>query len=75
MSERNVASLPALGYKRVNEKLNVACVGCGAPGVSQFPAATKYLEWLVLGSMRFTNSAEANKYLQPFVRKGWEYKV
>jgi hypothetical protein len=66
-----------------------ACKG-GAPGVSQFSLATKYLEWLVLGSiamrvpgklnwdgknMRFTNSPEANKYLQPFVRKGWEYKV
>ncbi len=66
-----------------------ACKG-GAPGVSQFSEATKYLEWLVLGSiamrvpgkllwdsknMRFTNSAEANKYLQPYLRKGWEYRV
>jgi hypothetical protein len=66
-----------------------ACKG-GAPGVSQFSVATKYIEWLALGlvaqqvpgkllwdakNMRFTNSAEANKYLAPFVRKGWEMKV
>ena len=26
-------------------------------------------------NMRFTNSEEANKYLKPFTRKGWELKV
>ena len=66
-----------------------ACKG-GAPGVSEFSVATKYIEWLALGvialrvpgklmwdskSMRFTNSEEANKYLKPFVRRGWELKV
>ena len=66
-----------------------ACKG-GAPGVSEFAVATKYIEWLVLGAvairvpgklmwdankMRFTNNSEANKYLQPFVRKGWEMKL
>jgi predicted dehydrogenase len=66
-----------------------SCKG-GAPGVSEFSVATKYIEWLVLGAiairvpgklvwdaakMRFTNSEEANKYLQPYVRKGWELKV
>jgi hypothetical protein len=66
-----------------------ACKG-GAPGVSEFSVATKYIEWLALGvialrvpgklmwdskSMRFSNSEEANKYLKPFVRRGWELKV
>ncbi len=66
-----------------------ACKG-GAPGVSQFPVAARYIEWLALGSialrvpgklnwdgaaMRFTNSADANRYLKPFLRKGWEYKL
>jgi hypothetical protein len=66
-----------------------ACKG-GVPGVSQFPVATKYLEWLALATiaqevpgrllwdaqnMRFTNNAEANKLLTPFVRKGWEMKL
>ena len=66
-----------------------ACKG-GAPGTSDFAVATKYIEWLVLGAialrvpgklmwdaknMRFTNNAEANKYLKPFVRKGWEMKI
>ena len=66
-----------------------ACKG-GAPGVSEFPVAAKYIEWLALGAialrvpgrlnwdganMRFTNSAEANSYLKPFVRKGWEFKL
>jgi hypothetical protein len=66
-----------------------ACKG-GVAGVSEFSVATKYIEWLVLGAiairvpgklvwdaakMRFSNSEEANKYLQPYVRKGWELKV
>jgi len=66
-----------------------ACKG-GTPGVSDFAVASKYIEWLALGAvawrvpgkllwdgknMRFTNSQEANKYLMPFLRKGWELKV
>jgi hypothetical protein len=66
-----------------------ACKG-GAPGVSEFAVTTKYIEWLVLGAvalrvpgklmwdaqkMRFTNNEEANKYLKPTERKGWELKV
>jgi hypothetical protein len=66
-----------------------ACKG-GAPGVSDFAVATKYIEWLSLGAvalhvpgkllwdakaMRFTNSEEANKYLKPYTRKGWEMKL
>ena len=66
-----------------------ACKG-GAPGVSQFPVASKYIEWLSLGAIalrvpgklnwdgekgRFTNSADANRYVTPFLRKGWEYKL
>ena len=66
-----------------------ACKG-GAPGVSEFAVASKYIEWLALGAvalrvpgklmwdaknLRFTNSEEANKYLKPFLRKGWELKL
>lgn len=66
-----------------------ACKG-GAPGVSDFAVATKYVEWLSLGAvalrvpgkllwdakkMRFTNNEEANKLLMPYLRKGWETKV
>jgi predicted dehydrogenase len=66
-----------------------ACKG-GAPGVSEFAVATKYIEWLILGAvalrvpgkllwdsknMRFTNNEEANKYLRPSLRKGWELKL
>ena len=66
-----------------------ACKG-GAPGVSQFPVAAKYIEWLAMGAIaaqvpgklvwdatnqRFSNSPEANKLLRPFTRKGWETKL
>jgi hypothetical protein len=66
-----------------------ACKG-GSPGVSEFAVATKYIEWLVLGAiatrvpgklmwdaknMRFSNNEEANKYIKPYLRKGWELKV
>jgi hypothetical protein len=66
-----------------------ACKG-GAPGVSEFAVASKYLEWLALGAvalrvpgkllwdaknMRFTNNQEANKLLKPFLRKGWDLKL
>ena len=66
-----------------------SCKG-GAPGASEFAVATKYIEWLCLGAIatrvpgklmwdakngRFSNSEEANKYLKPYMRKGWEFKV
>jgi hypothetical protein len=66
-----------------------ACKG-GAPACSEFGIAAPYTEWLVLGSAAvhvegkllydaktglFTNSPEANKYLQIGYRKGWEVKV
>jgi hypothetical protein len=66
-----------------------ACKG-GEPGVSEFAVATKYIEWLVLGAvalrvpgkllwdsknMRFTNNEEANKYIRPYLRKGFELKM
>jgi hypothetical protein len=66
-----------------------ACKG-GEPGCSNFDIAVPYIEWLILGAaalrvpntklmwdaknMRFDN-AEANKYLRPYVRKGWEMKL
>jgi hypothetical protein len=66
-----------------------ACKG-GAPGCSNFDIAVPYIEWLVLGAialrvpgkllwdaknMRFTNNNEANQYLRPYIRKGWELKL
>jgi hypothetical protein len=66
-----------------------ACKG-GAPAVSDFAVATKYIEWLALGTIalrvpgklmwdsnkrRFSNSEEANRLLKPFLRKGWDLKV
>ena len=67
-----------------------ACKG-GEPGVSEFAVATKYIEWLALGTialrvpnvklmwdaknLRFSNSEEANKLLKPYLRKGWELKL
>jgi hypothetical protein len=66
-----------------------ACKG-GAPGVSDFTVATKYIEWLALRAIalrvpgklmwdankrRFSNSAEANKHLKSFLRKGRDLKV
>lgn len=66
-----------------------ACKG-GDPSCSDFSVAVPYAEWLALAAiafrvpgklewdnktMRFTNSAEANKYVRPVVRKGWELKV
>jgi hypothetical protein len=65
-----------------------ACKG-GAPGVSEFGLAAKYIEWLALGAIalrvpgkliwdankrRFSNSEEANRHLRPLTRKGWEMK-
>ena len=66
-----------------------ACKG-GSPACSEFEIAAPYTEWLVLGSAAvrvdgkllydaktglFTNSPEANRYLQLDYRKGWEVKV
>jgi hypothetical protein len=67
-----------------------ACKG-GAMSVSDFSASAPFAEWMVLGAIamrvgggkllwdskniRFTNSAEANKYVQPAFRKGWELKL
>ena len=66
-----------------------ACKG-GAPACSNFSIASKYTEWLVLGAAavhqegklmwdnakgEFKNAPEANKYVKPTYRKGWEVKV
>ena len=63
-----------------------ACKG-GAPACSNFSIAGKFTEWLVLGSAavhvdgrllwdqakgEFSNSPEANKWVKPVFRKGWE---
>ena len=66
-----------------------ACKG-GQAGCSNFDIAVPYIEWLILGAvalrvpntklmwdaknMRFGNT-EANKYLRPYMRKGWEFKL
>jgi hypothetical protein len=63
-----------------------ACKG-GEPACSHFGIAGPYTEWMVLGAiaarvpgrlvwdgkkMEFTNNREANKYVKPAFRKGWE---
>jgi hypothetical protein len=65
-----------------------ACKG-GEPACSHFGVAGPYTEWMVLGAvatrvegkllwdprrMEFTNNREANKYVKPIFRKGWELK-
>ncbi len=65
-----------------------ACKG-GEPACSNFGVAGPYTEWMVLGAvatrvegkflwdpkkMEFTNNREANKYVKPMYRKGWELK-
>jgi predicted dehydrogenase len=65
------------------------CKG-GEPSCSHFGIAGPYAEWMLLGviafrvpgklewdskNVRFTNSAEANKYVKPVFRKGWELKL
>lgn len=62
----------------------------GEPSVSDFSVSAAYTEWMLLGviafrvpgkllwdsaNMRFTNSPEANKYVRPEFRKGWELKL
>lgn len=66
-----------------------ACKG-GEPACSNFSIAGPYTEWMVLGAvaarvegkllwdpkkMEFTNNKEANKYVKPNFRKGWELKA
>ena len=63
-----------------------ACKG-GEPACSNFAVAGPLTEWIVLGSialrfdgklewdsakMRFTNNNEANQYVRPKFRKGWQ---
>ena len=66
-----------------------ACKG-GEPACSNFSVAGSYAEWVTLGAIayrfegkleydpkerRFTNRPEANQYLKPALRKGWELKL
>ena len=66
-----------------------ACKG-GDPGCSDFSISGPFAEWLSLiaiafrvpgklqwdsKALRFTNNAEANKYVRPTARKGWEMKL
>jgi predicted dehydrogenase len=66
-----------------------ACKG-GEASCSDFSITAPFAEWLALAAiafrvpgrldwdsknMRFTNNVEANKYIRPVVRKGWELKV
>jgi predicted dehydrogenase len=66
-----------------------SCKG-GDQSCSDFRVAVPFAEWLALAAiafrvsgkldwdsktMRFTNSAEANKYVKPVFRPGWELKV
>lgn len=66
-----------------------ACKG-GETACSNFGVAGPYAEWITLGAIayrfkgkleydaqarRFTNNPEANRYLKPEFRKGWELKL
>jgi hypothetical protein len=66
-----------------------ACRG-GAAACSNFSMAGPYAEWVTLGAIayrfegkleydspthRFTNRPEANQYLKPDFRPGWELKL
>ena len=66
-----------------------ACKG-GDPSCSDFSITGPYAEWLALAAialhvpgklewdsknLRFTNNAEANKFVRPAFRKGWELKL
>ncbi len=66
-----------------------ACKG-GAPACSNFGIAGKYTEWLVLGAAavhyegkllwdnargEISNNKDANKWVKPTFRKGWEIKL
>ncbi|HXW04057.1 MAG TPA: Gfo/Idh/MocA family oxidoreductase [Vicinamibacterales bacterium] len=66
-----------------------ACKG-GEPACSHFGIAGPYTEWMVLGAiaarvegkllwdpkrMEFTNSRDANRYIKPHFRKGWEIRA
>jgi hypothetical protein len=66
-----------------------ACKG-GEPSCSDFSVTAAFAEWLALAviawrvpgklewdsrNMRFTNSAEANRFVKPEMRKGWELKL
>jgi predicted dehydrogenase len=66
-----------------------ACKG-GAPACSNFSIAGPYTEWLVLGAAavhyegklvwnnargEFTNNRDANKWVKPVMRKGWEIRL
>ena len=66
-----------------------ACKG-GDPGCSDFSITAPYAEWLALAAiafrvsgklewdaknLRFTNSPEANHYVKPVFRQGWELKL
>ena len=65
-----------------------ACKG-GSPACSNFSYAGPFTEWVVLGAisvhfegkllwdaskLEFSNNKEANKYVKPMLRKGWEIK-
>ncbi len=62
----------------------------GEPACSNFSVAAPMTEWILLGvialrvegrvewdaaHMRITNNADANKYLRPYVKKGWKLTV
>jgi hypothetical protein len=66
-----------------------ACKG-GDPSCSDFRVSAPFSEWMTLGviafrvpgklqwdskNLRFTNSAEANQYVKPVFRKGWELRL
>jgi hypothetical protein len=58
-----------------------ACKG-GDPPCSHFGISGPFAEWMLLGVIAFRvpgklawDSAEANKYVKPVFREGWELKL
>ncbi len=66
-----------------------ACKG-GEPSCSDFSITSPFAEWLALvciawrvpgklewdsAKLQFTNSPQANRYVKPVFRKGWELKL
>ncbi len=64
----STVSLNTMGYKSPNEKLNLAAIGAGGQPFSDLKDA-----WAAQ-KLEFTNNRDANKWIKPTFRKGWEIK-
>ena len=82
------ASTGSNGIAHVNDWIRAA--KGGAPACSNFDLAAPFTEWLVLGvaavhydgklmwdneAGEFTNNSDANRWVKPQFRKGWELRI